>query len=339
MREKNKFYSFYCKIADKFNISITSSKKIYLNSLINGKLDKDLFYKNLDAVLKNKEKRQHKTIKKTGFIIPSSYLYNYLLVNKFNTLPVEYNLSDESTYRVIQVKDKYKKILTVKEKDGMVNVFNGLTFDQWLINLAFYNIYRINKANVQKKSILTGDRYLYGYWCEAPLSSVYEVMNPEKRFDKLAEKAKQDFIKKIIETININNRIIGYYGQDMSESLLPSVAIKKQNNMISLFISIADESLFKIIENQKRLVTINSDFLTYGNNTSNHLQIKFYLAYRIRFSEHAKVQKIINIEQIENLIGKTDKAFIKSYMQYLLEKNLISSFEINRKDIKFNQDK
>jgi len=292
-----------------------------------------------------------KRIYAQDLIVPNNAMLLQLLKHNWQRYPE--TPRGDFNYRYIELKrDWYREKLTVLSS-GIYGNDNGKVFFSGLTVKDFYLISGIYTAmqsgRVTEKKL--GDRP--GIYTEIACKHVFKILNPAIRWDKTTDETKKQFKADILALFTKTNTIQADYYLNRKRainSIEPqnkddvenqptddSVGLIFKRAMIDIknekiYIQVNQNGLLNQAAEQNRLVTICKDWLTYGRNTSNHDLIKFYISYRIELAanSHNKMKSEINIKNMQWQIGKTDKAYIRKYMQNLKDMHILKDFELTR---------
>lgn len=337
-KRNKKLSTWIAKGAREKKLDRETIKNAYFASIIDGKLNRDMLQANIDKARQNAEKRK----KTSDYIYCANNIIKELHQNRINIYAVpEFTLSSDAKYThvIANSKDYYGETIKIIPQCLEYIKFTGLSSSDLMLYSALYTalkqgIFQDGKDTVSGDVIKLVD-----------IQQVYTIINPCKRWDRLSFQAQKDFISKIDALARHNkfefkylcNKLRKNWSCEVFRGLMNVrlVGLSKQNfidkdfSRVKIQIKQDAENLFSAAEAQKRIISIPSKMLKYGTNTANHGLIKFYIAYRLNIKSK-KMIKSITIDTLEKYCGKTDKKFVKKYMQYLADIGFIADYEVGR---------
>ena len=337
----------YCKkISAKYSINLTTVKKYFDENIYcddSGKainFDKESFLRSLNQVKNNQSKRPHKTAK-TALLIPNtSVLWNLIEQPLSVHARGQNEASNYADYsHVIQTKDYYSEEYKICRNEMEKVIFHGFTFYEFIIISAIYTLIH-NNICTEDKNTITGHELKV-----IDTSAIFELLNPGKRWDKASKKAIGKLLSAIISLKKkLQNLNSDYWCKGLREAIYKEsgrsifeLSIKKYHperpEATQFAVYQEKDNLLQFAENQRRILTINSELLK-GTNTGNNTLARIYIARRIAINSN-KMLKKIDIKKMENMIGKTDKKQIKKYLDSLQDKGYISEYTVTRSYIQW----
>lgn len=331
----NKEINRWCReAARQTGLCVDTVKRAYCASCTNGRLDKELLRDMIQKARQNAAKRQNRAVTTSFLYVPNNCIKE-LLTLKINKYRInDYELSDNAKYsHVISLdRDFFREDLKISRDENDRAIFAGITPEDYFFIAAVYTALREGAFSEHAaKNGNTAKRIA----CTA----LFNIINPGKRWDKLTHENKLAFIRKIEA---LAKRLRGLNGRFWCRGMAEAVENDEDGRLLyrltlhgdnidscSVLVSAIENNLLHYAEEEKRIVAIPSAMLQYGTTVNNNSLTRFYLAYRICISSQ-KMLNVITIKTLDAFCGKTDKAFVKKYMQYLVNQGIITAYTVDR---------
>lgn len=328
MKNKSKFTVLCEQEANHHQLSITTIKKIIKKSGFNA----ESYMQLVEQAKKNSYKSKKKI---TSIIMPTSYVLNNIIEGKIHQHRIpEFALHNaEYAYVIEQHHNNLIEELYI-DKDGDNVLFHGLKYDEYIIMCALYT-YIYKEHNIDKNSIYTTTT--------VTLQDLYQLLYPNSRWDKMSHAKKMEFLQSVFNAGKKTMKLEGkYYRNGLKKAITDKgynrflMLIKPRGNhidKITIEASCNNDGLLQQAVEQKRILSIKQDIISYGRNTKkNHMLAKIYIAYRILINSE-KMQKIITKKTLKYMCGAVDNEWLNNYLQHLVNQKLIKSFENSRHGI------
>lgn len=344
MKKTSKHNQLLKDVAKANDLSFTTIKKI-----------DELSRENPSEITSLMDKAKANSAKRTysqDLIIPNNAMLLQLLKHNWHRYAEDLNYSTYIYTKDIELKkDWYReKLRVVSSKFGQdaKYLFSGLTIEDFYIISGIFTL-------IQKTPIVT--KHECGECFKIPTKHLYKVLNPSGRWDMTSTTNKKEFVGKVGKTLakcqrieadywlnhklvinSIDTQDVNYINSQADNAPTEdSVGLIFKRAYISpekdgFLVQLNKNGLLNQSVKQNRLVTLKKDLLQFGRNTSNHDIIKFYIAYRVELAAntHNKMRAEINIKHMDYEVGKTDKAFVKKYLQYLQDIRIIKDYSVSR---------
>lgn len=331
MKKISKINDWCKKASIHYNLCIDTIKKAYYSAVINGELNRDILMTKIKKAQQNALKRKNKTVSTDYIFVPNSYVINQLMYGNIGKHRIgDYELSSDAKYSHV-ISDGSEELKIDRDDDDKV-IFTGISPEHFMLLSAVYTATRDNIGT--EATNISGDAVR-----NIPCRHIYNIIYPQKRWDKISEEAKTNFLKKIDSLKKLNKFSGRYYRHGMRSAIhiedgtiLARITLKINTLDDAMVIAnINPRGLIMQAEAQKRIIGIPSEMLAYG--TAEGALARFYISYRICI-KNQKMNKSILCKTLDFFNGeKVSRKMIKSYMQYLVNQGFISSFSFSRHSI------
>ena len=324
------------ELAEAFGLSESTIKKIVKKTRLEDGVDEAKFNAEIEKAQQNKARRKRQTIKAEKFYFLNSFIINQLMQYNISKWQIaEFDVTnDANRSHVIRSVDNYEEELKINAGDDESIIFNGLTVND-LINLsAIFTMFE--KDLVSNKKRVKDD-----IWFDVDIYNLYAVVNPGKRLDRTSKRQYIEFAQGVLSLQKINRLTGSYYRKGLPHTITNErgtmlIHITPENKI--LHIQISRNGLIAQCKEQRRIIAIDSKLLQYGSNIGNNNLIKYIIAERVSINSE-KMQKAISLAKLDKICGKANRAFIKGYMQYLQDENIIDEYTVTRKHITWSKSK
>lgn len=258
MKKISKINDWCKKASIHYNLCIDTVKKAYYSAVIDGELNRDILMQNIKKAQQNALKRKNKTVSTDYILVPNSYSINQLMYGNICKHRIgEYELSADAKYSHV-ITDGSEELKIDRDEDDKV-IFTGISSEHFMLLSAVYTAIRENIGT--EATNISGDSVH-----NIPVKHLYNVVYPEKRWDKINEEAKKDFLKKIDSMKKLNKFSGRYYRHGMRSSIciedgtiLARITLKINTLDDAMVIAnINPRGLIMQAEAQKRIIGIPS---------------------------------------------------------------------------------
>lgn len=258
MKQRSKINEWCNQASIRFNLSLYAVKKAYYSAVIDGELNRDILMQNIKKAQQNASKRKNKTVSTDYILVPNSYSINQLMYGNIGKHRIgEYELSSDAKYSHV-ITDGAEELKIDRDEDEKV-IFTGISSEHFMLLASIYTAMRENIGT--EATNISGDSVQ-----NIPVKHLYNVIFPAKRWDKITEEAKKNFLKKIDSMKKINKLSGRYYRHGMRSSIciedgtmLARITLKINTLDDAMVIAnINPRGLIMQAEAQKRIIGIPS---------------------------------------------------------------------------------
>ena len=258
MKKISKLNDWCKKASIHYNLCIDTVKKSYYSSIIDGVLDRDILMRKIQKAQQNAIKRKNKTISTDYILVPNSYAINQLMYGNIGKHRIgDYELSSDAQYSHI-ISDGAEELKIDRDEDDKV-IFNGISSEQFMFLAAVYTAMRENIGT--EATNISGDAVR-----NIPVQHIYNIIYPQKRWDKINEEAKKNFLMKIDSLKKLNKLTGRYYRHGMRSAIhiedgtmlaRTTLKINTLDDAV-VVVNINPRGLIMQAESQKRIIGIPS---------------------------------------------------------------------------------